>query len=499
MKRSRVQLAGPLGGFVVGVLVAGLLAPLLFADRDGPTATQVAASNGPASAAAGALETSGEDGAAGPGTSATVTGARPGSNGAAPSGTGTAVAPSGEGGAGAPAGGALTASDRGVTESAIRIGVPIIDLGSLAEYGIDTETSGIEEQKLTFNSIIASYNEAGGVHGRQLEPVFEPYDPLDQDDMRASCQALAEDAQVFAVTAQAFYGDPILCLTERFKTPIVLDDGTSDEFYRRSGGLLFSTQMGKARSIRNQIWMLHTMGLLKGKTLGALVSEINGDADAPDEALKQTLAQFGYDLAHEARFTSIEALPSEIPLHVQQMKAKGVDFVIATQTSALWNDEAERQDFRPQYSVSDFSQKTRDSSVEDHGEHWDGTIGITGTLWADNGGGAPETAATRSCLDRAAAHGSGPYERGEILYDVQVGVCNVLDTFVRGATAAGPNLTRAGFAQATANLGPLDLGNMNAAAFRPGKYDAPETVRATRWELACTCYKPIGEFVVAQF
>lgn len=494
-------------GFIAGLLVAGLLAPLLFAGTTTVETAQVAegdsggTADGPTIGGNGIDPTTGEPfegsaGVGGEGTGASSTGgsAGPGS----PSNVGSNDSPGGRR-PGSGGGSALTASDVGVTEKTIKVGVPIFDLGALAAYGVEAESDGLEEQMLMFNSIVDDYNAKGGVNGRKIELAFAQFNPLDMDDMRAACQKMAEDDKVFSVMAQAFWGPAVLCLTERFKLPLIVDDGTSDEFYRRSNGLLFSTQQGKARAIRNQIWMLHEMGMLKGKQLGALVSEISGDAEAPDEALHQTLAQFGYKLTHEARVTSIEAMPSEIPIHVQQMKAKGVDFVIATQTSTLWNDEAERQDFRPRYSVSDFSQKTRDSSVDDHGKHWDKTIGISGTLWADNGGKVAETPGTRRCIERAAANKSGPYKRGEFTYDVQIGACNVVDTFVKGATAAGVNLTRRGLSQSIQNLGALDLANMNAAAFRSGKFDLPETVRPIEWRFECTCYVPIGPFRPTKF
>lgn len=499
--------------FIAGLLVAGLLSPLLFASTETVQTTQT--SDDGLETATGSSD-DGDETAVGPVTGETQHGAGggdPGADGSSGSSAGPASSDSGPSGAsssgdgsnGAPARGAAsggdapTASDVGVTEKTIKVGVPVFDLGALAAYGVEAESDGLEEQMLMFNAIVDDYNAKGGVHGRKIELAFAQFNPLDMDDMRAACQKMAEDDKVFSVMAQAFWGPAILCLTERFEIPLIVDDGTSDEYYRRSNGLLFSTQQGKARAIRNQIWMLHEMGLLKGKKIGALVSEISGDADAPDESLKQTLAQFGYTLTHEARITSIEAMPSEIPIHVQQMKAKGVDFVIATQTSALWNDEAERQNFRPRYSVSDFSQKTRDSAVDDHGKHWDKTIGISGTLWADNGGNVPETPATRHCIDRATANGSGPYERGEFTYDVQIGACNVVDTFMKGASAAGVNLTRRGLSQSIQHLGTVDLANMNAAGFRPGKFDLPETVRPIEWRIECTCYVPIGPFRPAKF
>lgn len=513
MKNAR-SMYGTTGGFIVGLLVAGLLAPLLFASETttvaagddglaggdfGSDSFDSASDLGTDAGTPGALDDAGEAASAGEAGSGSD-GSTAGTSGGATTGGGAggpAVGAAGGGSGGSGGGGgtaARTASDRGVTPDTVKIGVPILDLGSLAQYGVETETSGLEEQKTAFNAIIADYNKKGGIQGRQIEVVFTPYNPLEPDDMRAACQKMIEDDKVFAIVAQVFYGDPVLCVTERFKTPLILDDGTSDEFYRRSGGYLFSTQQGKARAIRNQIWMLHEMGILKGKTIGALVSEINGDADAPDEALESTLNLYGYELTHEARATSIETLASEIQVHVQQMKAKGVDFVILTQASTLWDDEAERQNFRPDYSTSDFSQKTRDSSVEGHGEHFDGTIGISSMLWSDRGGNVPETAATRRCLDRAAANGSGPYERGETLYDVQVGACNVLDVFALGAKATGVELTRPRISKAIQNLGVLELANMNGAAFRPGKFDLPETVRPTRWSVSCKCYSPIGPF-----
>ncbi len=500
--------AGVVGAFIVGLVVAGWLVPATLAQQSVIT-SRAGDELGVDAAAAGTTPTGGLESVSSDSDDGRSTN-QPGSQALESAGP-TATRPADAGGrSDRPASVVLTASDTGVTAETIKLGIPIYDISAAAAYGLAFESDGLREQREMFTSIIETWNDQGGIHGRRIVPIFAPFNPIDEDDMKAACLRLVEDEKVFAAMAQLFTGAGTLCFTERFGVPILLDDGHADEIYRRSDGLLFSTQPARARAVRNQIWMLHEMGLLKGKTLGALVSEIFGDGDAANEALDPTLDQFGYELAYTARVTSIETMASEIAVGVQQMKAAGVDFIIATQTNVLWNDEAERQNYRPRYSVSDYAQKTRDSAVDDHGKHWDGTIGISSMLWADRGAGVPETPATRSCIDRAAAKGSGPFTRGEVGqeddstvdgvgYDIQIAACNLVDVFVLGARAAGPDLTRRGLSHAIQRLGTLDLANVPPSSFAPGKYDLQSTVRPVQWHFDCVCYLPTGPFVANRF
>ena len=131
--------------------------------------------------------------------------------------------------------GPLTASDRGVTATTVKVGVLVADAGAVQRTGFAGDGTDPDTQKANWRALQKSVNAEGGIEGRAMELVFATYNPLAADSMRAACLSLTQDAKVFAVlNITAFYGDPVLCVTEQNKTPLVLDPGQSQEYYARS-------------------------------------------------------------------------------------------------------------------------------------------------------------------------------------------------------------------------------------------------------------------------
>jgi hypothetical protein len=70
--------------------------------------------------------------------------------------------------------------------------------------------------------------------------------------------------------------------------------------------------------------------------------------------------------------------------------------------------------------------------------------------------------------------------------------CDYLDIFVKAARAAGPTLTRPGWAQAVQQLGEFDGAFSPKSVFAPGKTNGGELVHAMVWHADCTCYRQTG-------
>jgi len=95
---------------------------------------------------------------------------------------------------------ALTASDVGVTETTITIGIAVSDLEAVRAKGIsipDTLTTDhlFDRWQVFFNDI----NDAGGINGRTVELTRLVWDPLDQTTFDGLCTAATIDNELFLV------------------------------------------------------------------------------------------------------------------------------------------------------------------------------------------------------------------------------------------------------------------------------------------------------------
>ena len=94
------------------------------------------------------------------------------------------------------------ASDIGVSETAIRIGVGVSDLDGLRAAGIalaPTLTTGNLSKRVTAQ--FEKWNQAGGINGRQIEPVILTWDPTKPATQDRFCADATIDNQLFAVIA----------------------------------------------------------------------------------------------------------------------------------------------------------------------------------------------------------------------------------------------------------------------------------------------------------
>ena len=114
---------------------------------------------------------------------------------------------------------ALTASYRGVTEDSIKVGVLLIDKDLLFEVANVLLNWG--DNVAQYQEAIDAINEAGGVNGRLIEPVFELVNPLSPTAYDESCVKLTQDEQIFAAIGFVRPSDSALCYAEINDTPFV--------------------------------------------------------------------------------------------------------------------------------------------------------------------------------------------------------------------------------------------------------------------------------------
>jgi ABC-type branched-subunit amino acid transport system substrate-binding protein len=126
----------------------------------------------------------------------------------------------------------LTASDRGITEDTVRIGLAIPDV---------TQFSNTGDQVARYRVVADEINRNGGVIGRQIELVVTEWSLTDTTGFDAACVQLTEDEEVFAVVSRtpSGFGD-MTCLTDLGDTITVNGLDLDAEQIERSDGKLFS-------------------------------------------------------------------------------------------------------------------------------------------------------------------------------------------------------------------------------------------------------------------
>lgn len=484
-------------GICAGVLVTGLLVPFAYGARGGrDEGTSVQSGD----ALEGAVARTGDATPSASGDQSTAPTAGLDVDGQASD----AGAPAGGAGAGvttAPtttlAGVRRTASDRGVTAEKIKVGVLVIDIGSIGRIGIAVPGLSPQEQMEAWNAFFRDLNERGGIHGRQVEHVFREFDLLDPDDMRAACLELVVDQKVFAVVeAGGFHGPAVLCVTRENRTPLLGGGtvGTPKGYFRLSEGMLFTVQQAAPRLMRNFAWELGRLDLLEGRKIGILDGGSIPMGETMD-VLTTALEELGGDVVYRANLSQDHSTgASQVPVAVQQMRTKGVESVMLVSSLIYANQfvqAADGQGWHPSYYTTDWQAGSNDNYAAAMPGSFDGALSISSTRLYEVRVGKPEPAIDAHCRQIWERLTGKTVERGTVAYANTVEICNMVRLFEAGAVGAGVDLTRAGLSSALQGLGRLALADFGDGQFRPGKFDAIDHMGTLRWFGDCKCFKPV--------
>lgn len=292
----------------------------------------------------------------------------------------------------------LRATDRGVTEDEILIGVLVPKLGALSEAGFD---AGLDvDHDPIMDAWLAELNRDGGVACRQVRDVRVGFDVLDVDSMQAACRELTQDHEVFAVVTSGGYDSVAQrCIAEDNRTPLLNPDAQPASWYEDAAPYLWTTFMNKDRMHRNHMrWLVESGTLEVGGEGGALGSEVDGGhtvgviyhgipnvGPSVENSLLPELERLGVEPAEVIRLSSDdEQALAQINNAVLQMRRSGVDFVIFPMNlifKTQFMQVAEQQNYYPEYTDSDHYFGCMDFVTETYpAESFDGTTCVTVTF-----------------------------------------------------------------------------------------------------------------------
>jgi stage V sporulation protein SpoVS len=422
------------------------------------------------------------------GGAAPETTAAPGTTAAAPetnAGSATTAAPASTASPATTAG-ELTDSYRGVTADSIKVGVLLLDTEAVKQ------AAGVEllwgDTQAHHQMVIDAINEAGGVNGRMLEPVYVFADPLSEAGAEAACLQLTEDEEVFAVVGFTRPASAALCYTEVHDTPFVgylpdLDPATLE----RSVVPLLTSGPSQPRSIAGLVGLVADAGRLEGKTIGAL-----GGNQGTNDLVRQELEDRGYEVAID----TITAAPSddeaadatELDVIVERWRADGVDFVFDTvgldrPLAAVNRAGLDNIEFAT--SDNSFRASTRFQSGATEAEAARTVIVVEQSPESLLEQGHEPTV---ECVDRwNAAHPEEQAvlypEEGDLDNLVRINrACQQIGVLARILEAAGPDLTVESFTAALDDVGSFEGAMAPIASVAGDKWDYLDSLALYEWD-----------------
>lgn len=390
---------------------------------------------------------------------------------------------------------ALTASDVGVTATEIKVGVMVPTADGIGSTGDQQAV-----QAAQFQAFIDDINDRGGIHGRTVTMAVATYDILDQNaGARSGCLRLADDEKVFAVFNTTGYAPPgALCLTREKGVPFLQSSGHPEEVYAQANGLYSSTFDNQTRNFRNLVDTLDRLDVLAGKKIGVLGTEWLGLRRQQEDGIVRALRERGHNPSVYWLGGDPVASQVQVPLALLQMRQAGVEVMIMGAdflSAQSFVQLATSQGFRPRYAAADSWGYPTDAVSSGMGAGFEGAITVTAMRLYDHRVDVAEPAIDTECaavVNRYTDLNIDRVRDPHAMYMSSMMACGVVRRFEAAALAAGPNLTRAGLAQAIAQAGSVEIPfGGGPATFAPGKLDGADYYRAQQWSQSCGCWQPL--------
>ena len=235
----------------------------------------------------------------------------------------------------------------GVTDTSVKVGVMFLDLSQAGPIlGINQG-----DYQAAYTAAFDTVNEAGGINGRTLEPVFTPIVPASADQGTAACTALTDDDSVFVVLGN-YVDENAPCIVTTHETPLLGGDLAMTPESMAAAKALWYAVGGGADQQNAGLQKLVDDGLLTGKVgvVGAL-----GLESLYEEGAKPILEAGGVDVVDVAYLDIISGAQDPNALYAAaetialKFQSEGIDQVIFnTGAGRIFPNGLARTDYRPQ-------------------------------------------------------------------------------------------------------------------------------------------------------
>lgn len=253
-----------------------------------------------------------------------------------------------EGGASATSAAPPTGPAPGVTDDSIKVGVTYLDVEAIAEV-VDIDQGDYEA---AYTALFDDINASGGIHGRTVEPVFQPVSPIGTESAAASCVALTEDEGVFLAMG-FFRTDEPACYVDTHQTAL-LGGYMTTELLDRIAVPWFSVDAGEdyqgdaIRRFADEDLFGENLGVFAISTEAALMDDIALPAleEAGVEPLETAIL--------DAPADDVTAQNSAVAVIAERFRSAGVEQVLIIGSGGLtWANGVQPLDYRPQLLITD--------------------------------------------------------------------------------------------------------------------------------------------------
>ena len=395
------------------------------------------------------------------------------------------------------------ATDRGVNncpgvKACVKVGFLVAKIGGLDQSGFALNLRGDISQVI--DAYVAYQNKHGGINGRTIVAEKRTTDPIDQTDQQNACTEMTQDQKVFGVidTASLIFAVTQKCFTQDTKTPLVHSYAESEAFMNAAHGYDLTEIRSLDRIAIEWADEIGKLGFLKGgEKVGILEDNCEPSHSIVDKLLVGGIKKYkpASVKTYESDCTAASA-QAQPPALQNQMCIDGVTHVLLATSFVAAQTFLQSADAGPcgsgarkyTYMASDYSLLASDLFTHNFSRtQFDGSLAITNQFTGIKAV-SPRLSFCSKILKDAGLPGlDNSYPNNDA-----TAICDYFFLFVKAATAAGPNLTRAGWALAAQHLGQFDGAFSPRSVYQPGKTNGGELVHAMVWLADCTCYRASG-------
>jgi ABC-type branched-subunit amino acid transport system substrate-binding protein len=385
----------------------------------------------------------------------------------------------------------------GVTPTAVKIGVAMVDFNCIKPF-----VEGVQIQQQEMYQLYIDYIDShGGLAGRQIQPVYETYCPIGNAQALALCTKLTEDEKVFAVIGNFvdFSGDAQTCLTKDHHTPLITFTLTKAIIDQSPPGLIVLPGSSPERIdsvMADLMQKQHTLSGKKVAVLGETTSQ-NVVNSSVTPALKKLGVATGSTAILNITNADTAAAQAQLDSFIERWKTEHVDalFVTGGQVSSQQFVEKVRARMPKVTLITDddtaniFGQEEQTAGrtpnpyegiliaagPTDHEYDQSANWKYCENIYQHQTGRVPP--------NRETVEPKGQDGKTQDLYGSVSNGCQDLAILQQIADRAGKDLNADSWAAAVNSYGPIrDVGGGQFASLRMGKYDTNDTYRLEEFD-----------------
>ena len=386
-------------------------------------------------------------------------------------------------------------SDQGVTANSVSVAVVVVSIAGSsgnATFGLPSP----QEQKQSFDFILADLNKTGGVFCRQVVAKYFEVNPEDASAQQQACLDIVAMKPFAVLDSGGYFQSPSAsCFPQNklpFFTTTALVHAQVDQFYP----YMFSF-LNVEVIYRNMVFGLHQRGFFSAANGFAKLGYLYRDCfPEVKKAFQGWLKQVGVSDSQIDSFnlgcTSDEVSPAALQQAILQFKQRGVTHVSTIQGSQdllTFTRLAQQQNFKPKYGLVDdgIIALTPGNLHPDYDNIADALV-IAPTRYGEDNSRVPRSAGTKRCDAIFAAHGRPS------VYKQQAGLagnaCSLVWMFT-AATSRAPTLQRLALAAGLSAARTIETSYPQG----PVDWSGPRVTyggqfwRAEQFFTRCTCWR----------